>query len=70
MLERLKKEFEGELTVKFVDVSTLDSEDADLISTVPFYKLLAESGAILELWNGTKNEDQMRYCIANALDCE
>ena len=55
MLAEIASEFEGELTVKFVDVSTLDPEDASTIGTVPFYRLM-QNGLVKEQWIGTKSK--------------
>jgi hypothetical protein len=68
MLAQLEKEFEGDLIVKYVDVNTLSEQEAEAINTVPLYRLLSESGAIIELWTGTKSKEQIADIISSALE--
>ena len=67
MLAQLEKEFAGDLTVEYIDVNTLPENDAHAISTVPMYKLLSESGTIIEIWAGTKSKEQIMNIIDEAL---
>ena len=63
----LKNEFAGDLKVEYVDVNTLPENDVRAISTVPMYKLLSESGAVIEIWSGTKSKEQIVSIIEEAL---
>jgi len=70
MLAELEKDYEGDLKVEFVDVSSLPEEEASLINTVPLYKLLSADGAVLELWVGTKSKEQVQRFIDCALETQ
>ena len=67
MLAQIEKEFAGDLKVEYVDVNTLPENEARAISTVPLYKLLSESGTVIEIWPGTKSKEQIVNIIEDAL---
>ena len=56
LLAEIAAMFEEDLCVEFVDVSTLDPDDASAIATVPFYRLM-QNGLVKEQWIGTKSKD-------------
>jgi hypothetical protein len=68
MLAELEKEFEGELKVEFIDVSTLPPEESESIMTVPMYKLFDSKGNLFELWTGTKDKEAIEQLIDCALE--
>ena len=55
ILDEIEAVFDGDLTVKYVDVATLLEEEADAIQTVPFYRLL-QDGVVKEQWCGIKEK--------------
>ena len=68
LLAELEKAYKGELKLEFVNVNTLPIEESQNISTVPFYKLFHENGAVVDLWTGTKSKQQIVSVIESALE--
>ena len=66
MLAEIASMFEDELRVEFVDVSTLEPDDASIISTVPFYRLM-RNGIVQNQWIGTKSKYWIIEKIEEAL---
>jgi thiol-disulfide isomerase/thioredoxin len=67
MLADLAKEYDGELQIEYVNVLELPTEQSQEIHAVPFYKLLAENGTIIELWTGTKSKAEITNILELAL---